>query len=474
MLAAGGALSHAGLETVAIMVALTTAVAVAVRQPDIRNQVLWLLAAIAPLAGATYLLEPARPGAVELVPVGVVAAAWLYLHGNGRALWLGLFDLALVVLVEPLAAWIAVAVVIAWMAVQTGRVRSARPLVLAGALTVIVAALAFGASLAATTPPADAAWSTQLNASTSVIRQEFTVDRPGDNSIWIYARRSSTLTDYPFSVIVDGQLVTADLNSYLPTDVMTWNRIPLTTSPHVGDRLDMRITAGGQPNPVDRYVEIGGVYATADGITSPGTNGTYLVVLGDDSLPLAPGGLPEPMVRNRLQPPMGVWMPGEIAAPPESRQEAGVDQIWRQTLDIAVRDPLGIGTGNLAAALFGGGAGIGPGLTARSELLQALAEWGFLGLGGLLLVMSVAAWLARRTGDRLAAALLVVAAVTMIGESILAEPASAATLWLALGFCFGAIGSRSCVLPDAPVSDGETRHEAPSREAINSVSRTHS
>jgi hypothetical protein len=300
-----------------------------------------------------------------------------------------------------------------------------------------------------------------------LIRQEFTVDRPGDNSIWIYARRSSTLTDYPFSVIVDGQLVTADLNSYLPADVMTWNRIPLTTSPRVGDRLDVRITAGGQPNPVDRYIEIGGVYATADGISSPGINGTYLVVLGDDSLPLAPGGLPEPMVQNRMQPPMGVWMPGEIAAPPESRQEAGVLQIWRQTLNIAVRHPLGIGTGNLAAALFGGGAGIGPGLTARSEPLQALAEWGLLGLGGLLLVMSVAGWRARRAEDHLALALLLVAAITMLGESILAEPAGAAGVWLALGFCFGAIGSRAGTRSDAPVSDGETRNETSTREAIH-------
>jgi hypothetical protein len=114
------------------------------------------------------------------------------------------------------------------------------------------------------------------------------------------------------------------------------------------------------------------------------------------------------------------------------------------------------------------------GLTARSELLQALAEWGFLGLGGLLLVMSVAAWLARRTGDRVAAALLVVAAITMIGESILAEPASTATLWLALGFCFGAIGFRGGARPDAPVSDGETRNETSPPKAIPSMSRTHS
>jgi hypothetical protein len=180
MLAAGGALSHASLETVAIMVALTSAVAVAVRQPEIRNQLLWMLAAVAPVAGVMYLIEPARPGAVELVPVGVVAATWLYLSGSSRALWLGLFDLALAVLIEPLAAWIGVAVVIAWLVVQAGRVRSGRRLVLAGTLTAIVAALASGASLAAATPPTDAAWSTRLSGSSSSIRQEITVDRPGD------------------------------------------------------------------------------------------------------------------------------------------------------------------------------------------------------------------------------------------------------------------------------------------------------
>lgn len=453
MLAAGGALSHASLETVAIMVALTAAVAVAVRQPEIRNQLLWLLSAIAPLAGVMYLMEPARPGAVELVPVGVVAATWLYLSGNSRAFWLGLFDLALVVLIEPLAAWIAVAVVIVWMVVQAGRVQSWRRLVLAGALTAIVAALASGAALAATTPPAGAAWSTRLSASSSSIRQEITVDRPGDNSIWIYARRSSAVTDFPFSVLVNSQPLTADLNSYLPTDVMTWNRIPLTTAPRVGDRLDVQITAGGQPSPVDRYIEIGGVYATADGVSSPGTNGTYLVVLGDDSIPLAPGGLPEPMVRNRLQPPMGAWMPGEIGAPAESRQEAAVLQIWRQTLDIAVRHPLGIGTGNLAAALFGDGAGIGPGLTSRSEPLQTLAEWGFAGLGGLLLLMAAAGWVAHRAHDRLASGLVVLAAIIMVGEAILAEPAGAASVWLALGFCFGAMESRAGVQPTSTAPD---------------------
>jgi hypothetical protein len=466
VLAAGGVWSSASLETVGIMVAITAAVAVAVRQPEIRNQLLWLLAAIAPLAGFMFLLEPARLGAVELVPVGIVAAAWLYLSGHSRALWLGLFDLALVVMIEPLAAWIAVAAVIAWMVSQGGRVLPARPLALAGALAAIVAALASGASLEATTPPASAAWSTLLSASSSSIRQDITVDRPGDTSIWIYARRSTTLTDFAFSVIVNGQPVTADLNSYLPTDVMTWNRVPLTTSPHVGDRLEVQITAGGQPNPVDRYIEVGGVYATAGGITSPGMNGTYLVVLGDDSMPLAPGGLPEPMVRNRLQPPMGAWMPGEIAAPPEARMEAGVLQIWQQTVDIAVSHPLGIGTGNLATALVGTGTGLGPGLTARSEPLQALAEWGVLGLGGLLLVMAVAAWLARRTGDRLAAALLVVVAITMVGESILAEPAGAASVWLALGFCFGAIGSRVGARPISPASNGEMQPATSPPEAI--------
>ena len=465
-LVAGGAWSSARVETVGIMIAVTTAVAVAVRQPDIRDQLIWLLAAIAPLAGLMYLAEPARPGALELALVGVVAAAWLYLNGHSQALWLGLFDLALVVMIGPLFAWIAVAGVIAWMAIQAGRVPRARRLVLAGALAAIVAVLGSLASLEATTPPTTAAWSTQLSASNSSIRQDITVDRPGDTSIWIYGRRATTLTDFPFSLTVNGQPVTTNLNAYLPTDLMTWNRIALSASPNVGDRLEVQITAGGQPNPVDRYIEVGGVYATAGGISSPGTNGTYLVVLGDDAMPLAPGGLPEPMVRDRLQPPMGAWMPGELAAPTEARAEAGVLQIWQQTAGIALNHPLGIGTGNLATALVGTGTGLGPGLTARSEPLQALAEWGFLGLAALLLVMAVAAWLARRTGDRLAGALLVVTAVTMIGASILAEPAGAASVWLALGFCFGAIRSRVGVRSTSPASNGEMQPATSPPEAI--------
>jgi MYXO-CTERM domain-containing protein len=467
MVVGGGVLSVAGIEVAAVMVGLVAGIAMAAREASIRDQLLWLLAAVAPLAGVTFFLHPSAPGAVELAPIGVVAAAWLYLKGHRVALALGLMDLALVVLVEPLATWIAVAVVLAWLAIQAGRVPRSRRLVLAGGLAAALAALTAGASLAATTPPPTAAWSTQLDSPASSVRQDITVDRAGDTSLWFYARRSTALTDYPFTVLVNGTPVTTDLNSVLPTDVMTWNRIPLDFAPRVGERLEVQVVATGSPNPVNRYLELGGDYATVDGISSPGVDGTYLIVLGDDSMPLAPNGLPEPMVRNRLQPPMGAWMPGELSAPTESRQEAGVLQIWQQALAIAVRQPFGVGTGHLGTALHDSGVGLGPGLTARSQLLQALGEWGFVGLTGLLLLLAVAGWLSWRSGDRLAMALLGLGVITMLGESLLAEPAAAATLWLAVGFCFGAISSREAARSTSPASDGEMRPETSPREAIH-------
>jgi hypothetical protein len=455
----GGTWSLTSFEIAAGLLALTTAAALVVRETESRHQLLYLLAAIGPLAGLTYLIHPSAPGAVELAPFGAVAAGWLYVNGRPWALPLGLLDLALVILVLPFAAWVAVAVALAWIAVQSGRIRPSRRFVLAGSAAAVLLALTAGASLAATTPSPAAAWTTRLASTNSSLAQEITVDRPGDNAVWIFARRSAASNDYPFTLTVNGSVLTTDLNSYLLTDVLTWARIPLPAPPRVGDRLTVDIQAGGSPNPVDRFIEVGGVYATADGITSPGVNGTYLVVLGDGSMPLAPGGLPEPLVRNRLQPPMGEWMPGELTAPGESRKEAGVLQIWQQTLGIAAAHPLGIGTGNLSNTLVGTGSGLGPGLTARSEPLQALAEWGILGLGGLLLVMGAAAWFARRSKDPLAAALLVVAAITLVGESILVEPAGAAGVWIALGFCLGAIGLAGSVPSISPASNGEMRPE---------------
>jgi hypothetical protein len=154
-------------------------------------------------------------------------------------------------------------------------------------------------------------------------------------------------------------------------------------------------------------------------------------------------------------------------APAQSRQNAAVLGIWQQTLAIAVRHPFGVGTGNLASALVATGTGLGPGLTARSEPLQALGEWGFLGFAALLVLLGVAGWSAWRTGDRVAMALLALAVITMLGESLLAEPAGAAGVWLALGFCFAATGSRAGARTTSPASGGERRPETSPREAIH-------
>jgi hypothetical protein len=468
ILVGGGRLSTASLQLLVSMIGITAAVMLVARQGETRQQLLWLLAAIGPLAGIAYCIEPQAASAVELAPIGVVAAWWLYLKGNRWALVLGLIDASLVIFVEPLAAWLGTATAVLWLAVSFAILKSPRRhLAVAGGLAAGLAVATACASLAGTTPSPGAAWSMRLSSADSSVRQDITVDRSGDTALWIYARRSSEATDYPFSVTVNGEQVTTDLNSYLLTDPMAWARVPLPATPHPGDRLEVRIQAEGAPNGADRYIDIGGVYATVDGISSPGVNGTYLIVLGDDSMPLAPNGLPEPMVRNRLQPPMGAWMPGELRAPAESRQGASVLGIWQQTLAIALRHPFGVGSGNLGSALQGRGAGLGPGLTARSQLMQALGEWGWPGLAALLLVLAAAGWAARRANDSLAIALLGVAVITMLGESVLAEPAGAASVWLALGFCFGSIASRVGVRPTSTASDGETRPETSRREAIH-------
>lgn len=464
---AGGRFMSGSIELVISMLAVTAAVAVAARQGEVRPAFIWLLSAAAPLAGLVYFLEPAAPFVVELAPVGVLAASWLYFQGHRWALVLGLVDAVLVVLIEPIAAWLGVAAGVTWLAtgyVQLSSLR--RRLTLAGVLAGGLALLTAGASLADTTPPASAAQTARLTTAKSSLDQRITVDRNGDTSLWIYAHRSSEFTEAKFPITVNGVEVTSDLSSYLLTDPIAWARVPLPAPPRVGDHLDVRIEAKGLPNPVDRYIEIGGVYATVDGIVSSGFNGTYLLVLGDDSLPRAPGGLPEPLVRNRLQPPMGEWMPGEVRGQADAREQANVLQIWQQTIRIAAAHPTGTGTGSLGTLLSNSQVGLGPGLSARNEYLQALAEWGVAGLIGLLLAIGAAAWLVSRSRDRFAAALLIAAAITMVGESILAEPASAIGLWLALGFSFGSSAWGAAFPSTSRASGAETPPTTSPPEAI--------
>jgi len=146
----------------------------------------------------------------------------------------------------------------------------------------------------------DVGWSTRLASTDSSITQQITADRRGDNHLWIYGSRSSAFTDYPVRVVVNGAAITDDLNSYLATGPPTWVNLPLQTTPNPGDQVRVQLIPTGKPNAIDRYIDIGGVYSHVAGMASAGTHaGTYLIVLGDDSLPLAPGGLPEPMVHGR-------------------------------------------------------------------------------------------------------------------------------------------------------------------------------
>jgi hypothetical protein len=351
-----------------------------------------------------------------------------------------LVDLAIVIFVDPFFAWFGVALALIWLLVASGRFRGARPRVAAaGAAVAVLVLLAGGASLSATSPTGDVGWSTRLASADSSITQQITVDRPGDNNIWIYGSRASDFTDYPVRVLVNGAAVTDDLNSYLTTGPPTWVNLPLQTTPNPGDQVEVQLIPTGNPNAIDRYVDIGGVYSHVAGMSSPGAQaGTYLGVLGDDSLPLAPGGLPEPMVHGRWQLPMGEGLPGELGAPVTAREQSETWQIWGAALRITARNPRGLGPSALGAALNQSDGSIAPDLSARDEYLQAATEWGWAGLAGLLILLGGAAWFAWRSRDSLAIALLVLTTVTMVGESLLLDPAGAAGTWVVVGLCLTA------------------------------------
>jgi hypothetical protein len=473
VLLAGGRPSVAALNFAGLMLLVAATVAAAAGRPEVRERLLWLVAAIGPLAGIAYVLEPAAPTAIALVPLGAAVAAWLYMTGHRRALALVALDLVIVLLVDPLFAWLGVLVAVAWLARDRARWPVRRKLAAGAAVLAGLIMLGFGASLAATTPPPGAAFGVWLTDTSSSLRQQITVDRAGDNSIWFYGRRASTLSDYPVVVEVNGAPVSTDLNSYLPSAEPAWIRLALPGARALGEHLDVEVRATGQPNPIDRFIEIGAVYATVPDLASAywngsqmiGANGTYLIVLGGDSQPLAPGGLPEPLVQGRWQPPLGQWMPGERSAPTASREQANTLQIWSATFNIAGNHPLGIGTANLAAALNGLDAGFGPGLTARDEFLQAAAEWGLPGLVGLVLLVGAAVWRVQRSGYRLGAALLLLIVVSMGGESLLAEPAGAVATWVTLGLCLAVTATGAASLSISPASGGEKQRETSRPEA---------
>lgn len=437
---AGGRLSSAALLLAATMVCVVSTVAVVARQVAPRIQVIWLLAAIGPLAGIAFIFGPTAPSASALAPAGVVAAAWLYLRGERSALPLGLVNLAVVILVEPFFAWLGVVVALAWLLIGSGRLIGARPrLAAAGAAIAVLGLLAGGASLAATSPTADVGWYSRLSSTEFLITQQITVDRAGDDNVWIYGGRASAFTDYPVRVMVNGATVTDDLNSYLTTNQLTWVNVPLPSTPSQGDQIEVQLIPTGGPNGADRYVDVGGVYSRVAGVSSPGMPaGTFLIVLGDDSLPLAPGGLPEPMVHGPWQVPMGEGLPGEFGAAVTAREQAGMWQIWADTLRIAARNPLGLGPSGLGTALNQSDGSIAPNISARDEYLQAATEWGWAGLAGLLILLGGAAWFAWRSRDSLAIALLVLTTVTMVGEALLLDPAGAAVTWAVVGLCLTA------------------------------------
>jgi len=113
----------------------------------------WLLADRSPESLISSI--PFEASAVWLVPIGVVAAVWLHLHGQRWALPLAVIDFAIVVLTQPLMAWLGVLAALGWLVVRSGLLPSIRIRVAAAAsILAALALLAGGASLGAATPPA--------------------------------------------------------------------------------------------------------------------------------------------------------------------------------------------------------------------------------------------------------------------------------------------------------------------------------
>ena len=435
------------------MLSVVVTVALVSASQVTRHRLLVLVALMGPLVGIAYFAEPAALPARLLAPAAVVAAAWLCLSGKREFLTIAFVDLVVVVMADPWFSWIGVLAAVSWLVIRSGFRSKPRWRVVIGATVAGLTLATSGASLAAATPPTESSWRAYLGDTASSIRQQVTVDKAGYDSVWIFGRRASAFSDYPVRVDVNGVAITNDLNSYLPTELMEWVRLPLVSTPRPGSVLDIEITASGKPDLVNRYIEIGGVYAHGAGITStywdgsralsvdlspdPGIqSGTYLIVLGDESLPHAPSGLPAPFVQGQWHLPAGECLPGECAAPAGATQAASTLQIWRESLRAALENPVhGLGNSQLATVLNSTGAGLGPGLSARDQYIQAAAEWGLTGLAALLLMLGAAIFFASRRGDRLATALLVLVVVSMIGESILLDRAGAAVTWMVIGLC---------------------------------------
>src|SRR5260370_40130557 len=147
------------------------------------------------------------------------------------------------------------------------------------------------------------------------------------------------------------------------------------------------------------------------------------------------------MVLGRWQLPMGEGLLGELGAPVTGCAQTEAWRIWGADLRITARNPLGLGLSGLGDALKQSDGSIARGLSARDEYLQAAAEWGWAGLAGLLILLGGASWFAWRSRESLAIALPVLTTVTMVGESLLLDPAGAAGTWVVVGLCLTAGGA---------------------------------
>jgi O-antigen ligase len=123
--------------------------------------------------------------------------------------------------------------------------------------------------------------------------------------------------------------------------------------------------------------------------------------------------------------------------------------LWPAVLRVAAAHPVfGVGIGHLATALREGDPGLGPGLTAHNEFLQAAAEAGLVGLAGLLMLIAAAAVAAlRRAGQErraLVGAVAILVLMMTVQSVLTTAPGIVGSLTL-LGLALGGAPTRSAV-----------------------------
>jgi hypothetical protein len=443
----------AGLIAVGAMLAATAALASPAGRVRMARSLMVVAAGLA-VAALLGLAAPAGTLPPKLGVNGILAAilapalplaAWLWKNQGGWAPLAALMvEAAALMLAAPLLGL--VAVVAAGLVLVAGK-RPGWPALAAALAGIVALAVVIDLLVATGVPPG---WRSYLASTQDTLVQEIDPARAqGADRLFIYGRRAAGGARYHLVAEADGRILAGDVEEQLPTAAAGWIAIPLAGPPP--SRVTLRVT--GDPNPGNAYVEVGGVYAAAPGLSSdllvagrrsrpdlsvdPGfQRGTVLVLPGDRRGPFDFGlRLPGYSVRSPLDLPTTARRAGEGGAPLGAAAQASTLRLWPAALQVAAAHPLlGTGIGSLDSQLEN--AGFGPGLTARDQFLQTAAEGGLLGLAALVAALAATVLAALRAGPARGARFAVLAAIVacLTVQAPFTVPAAAAAIWLALAW----------------------------------------